>query len=199
MLASIDRCRELKGALSFRSRKEWRNWLEKNHSKAKEVWLVHYKKSAGKIGIRLEEAVEEALCFGWIDGKLRKIDSERFILRYSPRKAGSVWSKINRERAERMIEAEKMTAAGLSAIEEAKRSGAWDGSYTNLKPDEVPADLLAALAKDKRALHNFQGFANSYRNMYIYWVTSTKTDETRRKRIEKVVEQALKNKKLASR
>ena len=189
---------DLKDALSFKSRDEWRNWLEKNHAEEKEVWLIHYKRSAGKVGIRLEEAVEEALCFGWIDGKLKKIDDERFILRYSPRKASSVWSKINRERAERMMKVGKMTAAGLSAIEEAKRSGAWDESYTNLKPDEVPADLLVALAKDKRALHNFQGFANSYRNQYIYWVNSAKSGGTRRKRIERVVEQALQNRKLLS-
>lgn len=189
---------ELNNALSFKNRDEWRKWLEKNHTKEKEVWLIHYKKHVDKIGIQLEEAVEEALCFGWIDGKLRKVDKERFILRYSPRKADSVWSKLNRERAGRLMKAGKMTAAGLSVIEEAKKIGSWNQAYTSLKRDRIPADLRKALAKDKRALDNFQRFANSHRNMYIHWVKSAKTDKTRRERIEKVVNQASQNKKLIS-
>ena len=189
---------ELNSALSFKNRDEWRKWLEKNHRKEKEVWLVHYKKHVGKIGIQLEEAVEEALCFGWIDGKLRKVDKERFILRYSPRKVNSVWSKLNRERVERLMKAGKMTAAGLSIIEEAKKRGSWNQAYTNLKRDRIPPDLRKALAEDKRALDNFQRFANSYRNMYIHWVKSATTGKTRRERIEKVVKQASQNKKLIS-
>jgi uncharacterized protein YdeI (YjbR/CyaY-like superfamily) len=186
---------ELNNALSFKNRDEWRRWLEKNNGKEKEVWLIHHKKHVGKIGIQLEEAVEEALCFGWIDGKLRKVDKERFILRYSPRKADSVWSKLNRERAERLTKAGKMTATGLSTIEEAKKSGSWNQAYTSLKRDRIPADLRKALKKDKRALDNFQRFANSHRNMYIHWVKSAKTNKTRRERIEKVVKQASQNKK----
>jgi uncharacterized protein YdeI (YjbR/CyaY-like superfamily) len=189
---------ELGNALGFKNKSEWRKWLEKNYKKEKEAWLIHCKKHAGKIGIQLEEAVEEALCFGWIDDKLKRVDKDRFILRYSPRKANSVWSKLNRERAEKMMKAGKMTAAGLSIIEEAKKSGSWNKAYTSLKRDRIPPDLRRALAKDKRALDNFQSFANSYRNMYIYWITSAKTDEIRRKRIEKVVKKTLQNKKLIS-
>jgi uncharacterized protein YdeI (YjbR/CyaY-like superfamily) len=136
--------------------------------------------------------------FGWIDGKLKKVDKERFILRYSPHKPDSVWSKLNREKAEKMIKAGKMTPAGLSIIEEAKKSGSWNKAYTSLKRDRIPPDLRRALAKDKRAWDNFQSFAISYRNMYIHWIKSAKTDETRRKRIENVVKQALENKKLIS-
>jgi uncharacterized protein YdeI (YjbR/CyaY-like superfamily) len=181
---------ELNNALSLKNRDEWRKWLEKNHGKEKEAWLIHYKKHVGKIGIQLEEAVEEALCFGWIDGKLRKVDKERFILRCSPRKADSVWSKLNKERAERSMKAGKMTAAGLSIIEEAKKRGSWNQAYTSLKRDRIPADLRDALAKDKRALDNFQSFANSHGNKYIHWVKSAMTGKTRRERIEKVVKQA---------
>lgn len=190
---------ELNDALSFKDRDEWRRWLEKNYKKEKEVWLVHYKKHVGKIGVQLEEAVEEALCFGWIDGKLRRIDEERFMLRYSPRKADSVWSKYNRARAERLIAAGKMTAAGLSIIDEAKKRGSWDKAYANPERDRIPHDLRKALAEDKRAMDNFQRFANSYRNMYIHWVKSAKTGKTRRERIEKVVKQASQNKKLGER
>ncbi len=189
---------EFNSALSFKNRDEWRKWLENNYRTEKEVWLFHYKKHVGKIGIQLEEAVEEALCFGWIDGKLRKVDDERFMLRYSPRKPDSVWSRLNREKVETLIAAGKMTAAGLSIIEEAKKRGSWDQAYTNLKRDRIPANLRKALAQDKTALDNFQRFANSYRNMYIQWVKSAKTAKTRKGRIEKVVKQAAQNKKLIS-
>ena len=189
---------ELNNALRFRNKDEWRKWLEKNHEKEKEVWLFHYKKHSGKMGIRLEEAVEEALCFGWIDSKLKKVTEEEFILKYSPRKANSVWSKLNREKAEGMIKAGKMTTAGLVTIEEAKKRGSWNDAYTNLQRDKIPPDLKRALAKDKSAWDNFRNFASSYRNMYIYWVMSAKTEETRRKRVEKVVKQALYKRKFLS-
>jgi uncharacterized protein YdeI (YjbR/CyaY-like superfamily) len=184
-------------ALFFENREDWRSWLEKNHDKETEVWLVHYKKSPGKRGMTLEESVEEAICFGWIDGKLRKMDDERFVLRFSPRKAKSVWSKINKERAERLTESGRMTDAGLAKIEEAKKSGFWNLAYTNKIKEAMPSDLKKALMKDKRAWENFQRFANSYRNMYIDWVNAAKTDETRRRRIKKTVEQSLQNKKLS--
>jgi uncharacterized protein YdeI (YjbR/CyaY-like superfamily) len=183
-------------ALAFKDRENWRKWLEKNYDKESHVWLALYKKGSGKKGMTLEESVEEAMCFGWIDGKLKKFDAERFILRFSPRKANSVWSKINKERAQRLMKSGRMTAAGLAKIEEAKKSGFWDSAYTNRTKEVIPSDLKEALMKDKKAWDNFQNFANSYRNMYIGWVNSAKTDETRMKRIKKIVEQSLFNKKL---
>jgi uncharacterized protein YdeI (YjbR/CyaY-like superfamily) len=145
----------------------------------------------------MEEAVEEALCFGWIDGKLKRIDDEKHALRFSPRRGNSVWSKINRERAERLIASGRMTRAGLAKIQEAKRSGRWDSAYTSKIGERMPLDLKKALMEDRRAWDDFQGFANTYRNMYIGWVNDAKTDGTRRKRIRKVVEQSLQNKKYA--
>jgi uncharacterized protein YdeI (YjbR/CyaY-like superfamily) len=186
----------MKSVLDFRSRDEWRSWLEKNFDKESSAWLRIYKKKSGRKGVTLEESVEEAMCFGWIDGKLRRLDGESFMLRFSPRKARSVWSKINRERAERLMGSGRMTAAGLAKIEEAKKSGFWDGAYTNKVRDDVPVDLKEALMRDKRAWENFENFANSYRNMYIGWVNNAKTAETRRKRVKKIVEQSLLNKKL---
>ena len=183
-------------ALSFQTRADWRDWLSKNHVITNSVWLFFYKKSAGKKGITIEDAVEEAICFGWIDGKLKRVDEERFMLRFSIRKDSSVWSQINRQRAEKLIADGKMTSAGLAKIEQAKESGYWDKAYTNKIKDELPSDLLEALKKDKKAIDNFQLFANTYQNMYIGWVNSAKSLETRKKRIDKVVEQALLNKKL---
>ena len=186
---------ELSNALFFKNRDEWRNWLGKNHRAINEIWLIHYKKSSGKKGLNHFDAVEEAICFGWIDGKLKKIDEERFILRYSPRKSKSVWSKINKENAEKMISLGKMTKAGFDKIEEAKKQGFWDTAYTNLLREQLPSDLKNALIVNKKAWNNFQKFANSYRNMYIGWVKNAKTEKTRKKRISEVVKNSLENKK----
>jgi uncharacterized protein YdeI (YjbR/CyaY-like superfamily) len=187
--------KELSEAILFNNRDEWRSWLEKNHLTSREVWLIHYKKSSGKNNLNHFDAVEEALCYGWIDSKLKKIDEERFILRYSPRKTRSVWSKINKEKAEKMISSGKMTQAGFEKIEEAKKQGFWDSAYTNLVKERLPSDLKNALMTNKKAWDNFNKFANSYRNMYVGWVKNAKTDGTRRKRIAKVVKNSLKSKK----
>ena len=182
-------------ALYFKNSQEWRTWLDENGDSAQEVWLVHYKKPSHIVSISHNDAVEEALCFGWIDGKLKSIDEERFILRYSPRKANSVWSKINKDKAEQLVAQGRMTKAGLAKIEEAKKNGSWDAAYTNKKRDEIPADLNRALMEDRKALNNFKNFANTYRNMYVGWVISAKTDETRRKRIAEVVKRSALNRK----
>lgn len=182
-------------ALLFNDRNEWRSWLEKNHMNTKEVWLLHYKKQSKKQTLNHIDAVEEALCFGWIDSKLKKIDQERYILKYSPRKQKSVWSKINKENAEKMIASGKMTQAGLEKIEEAKKHGLWDTAYTNKIRERIPSDLKQSLLEDNRAWDNFQHFANSYRNMYCGWVKAAKTKETRQKRIAEVVKRSRQNKK----
>lgn len=174
---------------------EWRKWLTENYSTQNEVWLVHYKKHCNKSFLSLEDAVKEAICFGWIDSKLISIDNEKFILKYTPRKANSVWSKINKERAEKLIKSGKMTDAGLAKMEEAKKRGFWNTAYTNKKKDRIPHDLKEALREDNNAWINFRKFANSYRNMYIGWVTSAKTSKTRMIRITEVVKQAAENKK----
>ena len=182
-------------ALFFKNRDKWRSWLEKNHRTFDEVWLIHYKKTSGKKNLNHFDAVEEALCFGWIDSKLKKIDEDRYILRYSPRKSKSVWSKINKETAEEMIIQGKMTQAGFDRIEEAKKHGLWNTAYTNLMKERLPSDLKTALKGKKKAWNNFQRFANSYRNTYIGWVKNAKTEETRHKRIGEVVKRSLENKK----
>jgi len=174
-------------ALFFKNRSEWRDWLENNHSEEKEAWLVHYKKSSGKTHLSHSDGVEEAICFGWIDGILKKVDEEKYVLRYSPRKAGSVWSKINKEKAERMIEAGKMSPSGISAVKEAKKRCLWDSAYTNKKRDKIPQELKQAFLKEPTAWKYFNSFANTYRNMYVGWVTGAKTEETKRKRIKEIV------------
>ena len=181
--------------LEFQDKNEWRNWLLQNHDKEREAWLIFYKKNSGKTGMSYNAALEEALCFGWIDGKLKSVDDDKYVIRYSPRKSRSVWSRINREKAEQLIAQGKMTDAGLAKVAEAKRNGSWEAAYTNRIKDVLPADLEAALSANRTALANFQGFANSYRNMYIGWVTGARTEETRKKRIAEVVERSILNKK----
>ena len=181
--------------IEVKNKEDWRNWLAQNHDQKQSVWLTFQKKQSLDKGISLDDAVEEAICFGWIDGKLRKLDEMRYILRFSPRKPKSVWSKINRDRAEMLIKAGKMTPSGLATIEQAKAHGSWHSAYTNKVKDDLPEDLEEALKKNASAWANFQKFANSYRNMYIGWIIASKTSETRRRRIQKVVEQSRLNKK----
>lgn len=106
--------------MHFGHRNEWRAWLEENHATAQELWLVIYKKHTGKVGVTYEEAVEEALCFGWIDGVMKRLDAEKYALRFSPRKKGSVWSESNKRRVTKLIKQGRMTEAGLVKVKEAK-------------------------------------------------------------------------------
>jgi uncharacterized protein YdeI (YjbR/CyaY-like superfamily) len=186
---------ELDTALFFNNRNEWRSWLKENHMRKKEAWLIHYKKSSSKTNLNHVDAVKEAICFGWIDSKLKRIDEERFILRYSPRKQHSVWSKINKQTAKKMISTGKMMPTGLEKINEAKKLGYWDSAYTNLVTEQLPSDLKNALMENNTAWNNFQHFANSYRNSYIGWVNNAKTLDTRKRRIVEVVKRSLNNKK----
>ena len=177
----------------MQTRGQWRKWLEANYEKEKEVWLVHYKKHTGVPCIQLEEAVEEALCFGWIDSKLKSVNEDHYIHKYSPRNEKSVWSKMNKDRAQRRIKEGKMTATGMRLIAIAKKNGRWSAAYTSKKKQRLPHDLKEALLKNGDAWANFQGFANTYQNMYIGWVEAAKRAETRKKRIEDVVKRSQQN------
>lgn len=179
----------------FETRGEWRKWLRANHNKKKEVWLIRYNKDSGKKSILLSDAVEEAICYGWIDGKLRNLDNERYVIRFSPRKEDSVWSLANKNKALRMIKTGKMTEHGLRKIRIAKENGAWENAYSSRDVPELPSDLKFALKKDGKAWENFKGFANTYKIGYIYWVVSAKRPETRSDRISKIVERSREKKR----
>lgn len=183
------------GVKRFRCGEEWRRWLHENHGGENEVWVVIQKVRSPDEGLRYEEAVDEAMCFGWIDGVMRRLNDHEFVQRFSPRRQRSIWSRINRDRAERLIEEGKMTGEGLRAIEEAKSNGRWDKAYTSREPPETPDDLLEALKGNPEAHRNFMGFPNSARFMYIHWINDAKRVETRARRIKRVVERAEQNKK----
>jgi uncharacterized protein YdeI (YjbR/CyaY-like superfamily) len=180
--------------LDFRSAREWRKWLQRNHAKSQGEWVYMYKKAA-KAGLRYQEALDEALCFGWIDGQIHAVDGEKFRQRWTPRRKGSVWSQVNKARVKRLTAEGRITKAGLAAVGEAKQTGKWQAAYTNRREESVPADLEKALRADPEAWRNFAGFARTYRNMYTGWVQDAKRAETRRRRIAAVVRRAREGRK----
>ena len=175
-----------------KSRADWRAWLEKNHATAAGVWFVYYKKASAKERVSYEDAVEEALCFGWIDSVQRVVDAERTMLRFSPRKPKSAWSKLNKGRVGRLIRVGLMTPAGLAKIEAAKRDGSWS-ALDAVERLTMPADLKAALAADPDAARHFAAFPPSSKKIILGWIASAKRPETRAKRVSETVRQAAKN------
>ncbi len=178
---------DIDSPLQVKNRAGWRAWLEKHHATEKEVWLLLYKKGAARPGLSLDDAVEEALCFGWIDGRLRRIDDEKHVLRFSPRRRGSIWSESNKARVQRMIEQGRMTESGLARVREARENGEWDRAALREDVSVVPPDLQMALQANGIAQSDFENLAPSLRKQYIWWIASAKTDPTRQKRIAETV------------
>jgi uncharacterized protein YdeI (YjbR/CyaY-like superfamily) len=170
-------------------RAAWRSWLEEHGAHKTEIWLVLLKKHVPEPSVRLDEAVEEALCFGWIDGQLRRIDGRSHALRFTPRKPGSVWAESNKARVAKLIEQGRMTPAGLKAVELAKANGMWDAG-SNERLDSTPPDLEEALAADPVAVERWRTWAPSHRRQYVYWVLEAKRPETRERRVAEVVRRA---------
>lgn len=175
-----------------KSRAEWREWLSSHHTQAEGVWLITFKKASGKPRLEYYEAVEEALCFGWVDSKGNKLDEERTMLWFSPRKKGSGWSKLNKSRIEKLITAKLMMPAGLAKIEAAKKDGSWS-SLDSIEELEIPPDLEKSLAANKTAYKFFNEFPRSAKRAILFWIAGAKKPETRAKRIQETVTSASKN------
>jgi uncharacterized protein YdeI (YjbR/CyaY-like superfamily) len=175
-----------------KTRAEWRKWLEQNHTQKEGMWLISFKKATGKSRFDYEEAVEEALCFGWIDSKGNKLDEERSMLWFAPRKAGTGWSRLNKNRVEKLIAAGVMTPAGLAKVEAAKKDGSWN-ALDNVEDLVIPPDLEKALAANKVAKQYFSAFPRSVKRAILEWITNAKRPETRANRIEETVTLAEKN------
>ena len=171
------------------SRAEWRQWLAAHHASAPGVWLVYCKKASGLPSLSYAEAVEEALCFGWIDSHPRKLDAERTQLLFTPRKPRSGWSKVNKERLERLEAAQLLMPAGRAAIARAKQNGAWE-SLDAAEAGLVPDDLAAALAADDAANRHFAAFSLSARKGILTWVLAAKQPATRARRVAEAVRMA---------
>ena len=164
--------------------------MDKNSKNSEEIWLLYYKKSSGKPRISYEDAVEEALCFGWVDSKIKKIDEERYAQRFTPRKPRSRWSASNIRRAKKLIRERKMTAAGLEAF------NPHDTRKAAPMPTELPKDLEENFIKQVKAWDSFNRFPPSYRRITIGWVASAKKEETKLKRLKQLTDFSAENKRI---
>ena len=179
-------------ARQFKTRNLWRKWLEKNHEKEKALWLILHNRDSKTRGMKMEEAVEEALCFGWIDSKAVKRDEHSRYQYFSRRKPKSNWSSINRARVTRLINAGLMRPAGQALIDYAKRNGTWE-ALVDVENVVIPEDLQKRFDKNKKALMNFLAFSVSSRRIILYWILSAKRPDTRKKRIDETVRSAAQN------
>jgi uncharacterized protein YdeI (YjbR/CyaY-like superfamily) len=182
--------------LYMTNRSSWRSWLEKNHDRKKEAWLIFYKKHTGKSSIAYGDAVEEALCFGWIDSIVKKIDDEKFARKFTPRKPGSKWSESNKKRADKMITQGKMTGAGLELVNEAKKRGEWSTASLSRNSKAIPAYIEEAIRSNEKASGNFRKLALSYKRQYVGWVDSAVKEDTRKRRLAEVIRVLERNEKL---
>ena len=171
----------------FVNRSAWRLWLEKNHNKANEIWLVIYKATTNKKSIKYAESVEEALCFGWIDSVLKRIDDEKYMQKFSPRKHQSNWSATNKARIAKLIKEGLMTEHGLKAVEIAKQNGSWNRLDSVDIRIETPKPLENALEKNDRAKKRYENLAPYRKKQFIWWIKSAKRDETKEKRIRETI------------
>ena len=177
-----------------RTRQEWRNWLQDNHAKKQSVWLIYYKKKSNVSTILYSDAVDEALCFGWIDSKSKPIDEHKFMQFFSKRKEKSVWSKVNKEKIERLTNEGFITNAGYEIIEKAKQNGSWN-ILDEAEALHIPEDLEGEFDKRPNAKLYFLSLSRSDKRNILQWLILAKRQETREKRITEIVELADKNQK----
>jgi uncharacterized protein YdeI (YjbR/CyaY-like superfamily) len=173
---------------------EWRSWLKLNHDRASDIWLIFYKKEAGQPSVSYSDALDEALCYGWVDSVIKKIDEEKYARKFTPRKPESKWSDINKEKAKRLIAAKRMTRWGMSKIDAARENGMWDKPARLEISLEIPRELRAALKSEPVAEAFFDTLAPSNKRRYIAWIVTAKRPETKANRIEKSIK-LLKEKK----
>ncbi len=178
--------------LHAKTRKEWRKWLEKNSQTEKSVWLIIYHKGSNTKSVYYEEAVEEAICFGWIDSIAHKRNEESKYQFFAQRKPKSNWSKANRERANKMIAQGQITESGQKLIDLAKKIGTWE-ALVDVQNSVIPGDLQKQLNKNKAALKNFLAFPPSSKRIILEWILNAKKEETRQKRIDETVRLASEN------
>ena len=182
--------------LPFASKKKWADWLARQHDKSAGVWLKLAKKGSEIPSVMYDEAVEVALCYGWIDGQKKGFDDKYWLQKFTPRGARSIWSKINTQKAEKLIKSGEMKPAGLQAIEAAKQDGRWDAAYESQKTISVPDDFQAALDKNPKAKAFFVTLNSVNRYAVLFRIHNVKSAETRTKRIQQFVGMLEKGEKL---
>jgi len=173
--------------LEFRSIAELRRWLGKNHARSDGIWMRIFKKGSGEKSVTYAEALDQALCFGWIDGLKKSFDEVSWIQKFTPRRARSVWSKLNTQHAARLIKAGAMTAAGLKMIEEARADGRWGAAYDSPKNAAPPEDFLRALARNRKAEAFFKSLNRANVYSIVFRLQSARNAETRTRRLELIL------------
>jgi uncharacterized protein YdeI (YjbR/CyaY-like superfamily) len=182
--------------LPFESKKKFEDWLAKKHDKSTGLWLKIAKKATGISTVTYAEALDVALCYGWIDGQKGSFDEQYFLQKFTPRRPKSIWSKINVEKVEGLIASGEMKPAGLKAVEAAKQDGRWAAAYASQKNIVVPADFQSALEKNKKAKAFFETLTGSRRYSFLFRIETAKKAETREKRIRQFVEMLAKGETL---
>ena len=195
MLRPMETFKELP-VLLFTSQLDWKNWLEDNHTQALGVWLKHAKKSSGKTSVSYAEALEEALCYGWIDSQKQAYDNDYFLQKYTPRGPKSVWSKINVAKVEALAKMGKMQPAGLAATDLAKHDGRWEAAYDSPSSNEIPNDFLAELDKNPKAKQFFETLNKANVYGFCWRIQTAKKSVTRKARIEKFIDMLNRGEKL---
>jgi uncharacterized protein YdeI (YjbR/CyaY-like superfamily) len=177
------------------TRDAWRAWLAEHHASASEVWLIYPKKTSSRPRIPYTDAVEEAICFGWIDSLVRRIDADCFAQKFTPRKDTKKWSAINKARLRRMIKTGRMTAAGMAVIGDALKRARLIAE-SEPRPTDLPDEIEARLQQHPRAWAFFQSLAPSYRRHYVRWITAAKREDTRERRIHESIQKLEQHEKL---
>jgi uncharacterized protein YdeI (YjbR/CyaY-like superfamily) len=176
------------------NRTEWRAWLEQHHATETEVWLVYYKVGTGKPGVTYEDSVQEALCFGWVDSNVQKIDEEKYVRRFTPRRADSKWAESNQHRVAKLIKEGRMTKAGLATVDFSLPEA--DARRPKRPQLSLPGWLKTGLMFSPKAWENFNRLPPSHRRAYIAWISDAKKEETRQRRIQESIERLEKKERL---
>jgi uncharacterized protein YdeI (YjbR/CyaY-like superfamily) len=171
----------------MKDRRSWRTWLEKHHHRKQSVWILFPKKHTARPSVAYTEAVEEALCFGWIDSQVRRLDEDAYIQKFTPRRRKSAWSPSNKQRVRKLVRLGLMTPAGLAKVAEAKKDGSWTTLDAVEKLEEMPRALREAIARNAATGKNFRKLSPTLKKQFLWFIESAKREETRTKRIAIVV------------
>jgi uncharacterized protein YdeI (YjbR/CyaY-like superfamily) len=182
--------------VSFSSQKEWSEWLDEHHAKSSGVWLMLAKKGSDRASVTYAEALEVALCYGWIDGQKKSHDTESWLQKFTPRSPRSIWSQVNKGKAEDLIRSGRMRPAGLRAVENARRNGQWDAAYEAASTATVPDDFQAMLDASPKAKKFFDTLDRTNRYAILWRIRTAKKAETRERRMRQFIEMLEKSEKL---
>lgn len=176
--------------LHVTTRNAWRTWLDEHHHSETEIWLIVHKTHTGQSSVPYGDMVEEALCFGWIDSLIKRLDDDRYLRKFTPRRSGSVWSEANKKRVELLLADGRMTEAGLASVNEAKASGEWECKRTlpSIPTDDLPLELSEALEDHPTAAQCFHTLAPTYQRQYVLWIATAKRADTRQRRTSEAIE-----------